>query len=138
MFFTVYIEKCRHVCTTSDVTSCFHSSPDTGTKNSQIAEPCSLKNRIWRIAGRNDVQRTLNYKISTISENIFKRFINTFIIFILKSMVFTAIWLVHRIAISARIALLAVRFVLKSHLLSTNHISQPIIFNHRIQTANEF
>jgi hypothetical protein len=45
-----------------------------------------------------------------------------FIIFILKSMVFPAIWLVHRSAISARIALLAVRFVLKSHLLSTNHI----------------
>jgi hypothetical protein len=44
------------------------------------------------------------------------------IIFILKSMVFPAIWMVHRIAISARIALLTVRFVLKSYLLSTNHI----------------
>jgi hypothetical protein len=48
--------------------------------------------------------------------------ITLFIIFILKSMVFPAIWLVHRSAISARIALLAVQFVLKSHLLSTNHI----------------
>jgi hypothetical protein len=45
-----------------------------------------------------------------------------FIIFILKSMVFPAIWLVHRSAISAWIALQAVRFVVKSHLLSTNHI----------------
>jgi hypothetical protein len=48
--------------------------------------------------------------------------IKLFIIFILKSMAFPAIWLVHRSAISARIALLAMRFVLKSHLLSTNHI----------------
>jgi hypothetical protein len=43
-------------------------------------------------------------------------------IFILKSMVFPTIWFVHRSAISARIALLAVRFVLKSHFLSANHI----------------
>jgi hypothetical protein len=48
--------------------------------------------------------------------------IKLFIIFILRSMVFPAIRSVHRNAISARIALLAVRFVLKSHLLSTNHI----------------
>jgi hypothetical protein len=48
--------------------------------------------------------------------------IKQFIIFILKSMVFPAIWLVHRSAISAQIALLEVRFVLKSHLLSINHI----------------
>ena len=44
-------------------------------------------------------------------------------------MVFPAIRLVHRSAISARIALLAVRFVLKSHLLSTNHIRVLISAN---------
>jgi hypothetical protein len=48
--------------------------------------------------------------------------IKLFIIFILRSMVFPAIRSVHRNAISARIALLEGRFVLKSHLLSTNHI----------------
>jgi hypothetical protein len=47
----------------------------------------------------------------------FRVWIYTFIIFILKSMVFPAIWLVHRCAIGS---LLAVRFVLKSHLLSTS------------------
>jgi hypothetical protein len=72
-----------------------------------------------------------------------------FIIFILKSIVFPAIWLVHRSAISARIALLAVRFVPKLHLLSTNHIrwlvsanqshliigfNQPIYFEGRLQS----
>jgi hypothetical protein len=48
--------------------------------------------------------------------------IYSFIIFILELMLFRAFWLVHKSSILARIALLAVRFVLKSHLLSTDYI----------------
>ena len=52
-------------------------------------------------------------------------FISVFIIFILKSMAFPAIWLAHRSVISARIAPLAVRFQHESHIFyATNQIQE--------------